>query len=79
MTLNAFAAGSRQNSAIAVTEGLLRRLTLAEIAGVLAHEVAHIRNNDLLVMGLADVITRVLQLDELRGARACGLQRARLS
>lgn len=62
LTLNAFAAGSRDHSAIAVTEGLLRRLSLAETAGVLAHEVAHIRNNDLLVMGLADVITRVLQL-----------------
>lgn len=62
MTLNAFAAGSRDRSAIAVTEGLLRRLTLAETAGVLAHEISHIRNNDLLVMGLADVITRVLQL-----------------
>lgn len=62
MTLNAFAAGSRDHSAIAVTEGLLRRLSLPETAGVLAHEMAHIRNNDLLVMGLADVITRVLQL-----------------
>lgn len=62
MTLNAFAAGSREHSAIAVTEGLLRRLSLAETAGVLAHEMAHIRNNDLFVMGLADVITRVLQL-----------------
>lgn len=62
MTLNAFAAGSRDHSAIAVTEGLLRRLSLTETAGVLAHEIAHIRNNDLLVMGLADVITRVLQL-----------------
>jgi len=62
MTLNAFAAGSRNYSAIAVTEGLLRRLSLAETAGVLAHEMSHIRNDDLLVMGLADVITRVLQL-----------------
>jgi heat shock protein HtpX len=61
-TLNAFAAGSRQHSAIAVTEGLLRRLSLSETAGVLAHEMAHIRNNDLLVLGLADVMTRLLQL-----------------
>ncbi len=61
-TLNAFAAGCREHSAIAVTEGLLRRLSLAETAGVLAHEMAHIRNNDLLVMGFADVMTRVLQL-----------------
>lgn len=61
-TLNAFAAGTPAHSAIALTEGLLRRLSLAETAGVLAHEMAHIRNNDLLVMGLADVITRVLQV-----------------
>jgi heat shock protein HtpX len=61
-TLNAFAAGSRDHSAVAVTEGLLRRLSLAETAGVLAHEIAHIRNNDLMVLGLADVMTRLLQL-----------------
>ena len=62
MTLNAFAAGSPRHSAIAVTEGLLRRLSLREIAGVLAHEMSHIRNNDLWVMGLADLMTRVLQI-----------------
>lgn len=62
MTLNAFATGSPANSAIAVTEGLLRRLSLRELSGVIAHEISHIRNNDLEVMGLADVITRFLQL-----------------
>lgn len=62
MTLNAFAAGSPKHSAIAITEGLLRRLTLREIAGVLAHEMSHIKNNDLWVMGLADLITRFLQI-----------------
>ncbi len=62
MTLNAFTTGSSERAAIAVTEGLLRRLTMREIAGVLAHEVSHIRNNDLWVMGLADIITRLVQL-----------------
>ncbi len=62
LTLNAFATGSPERSAIAVTEGLLRRLTLREISGVLAHEMSHIRNNDLWVMGLADVMSRFLQL-----------------
>lgn len=62
MTLNAFATGTPQHSAIGVTEGLLRRLSLREISGVLGHEISHIRNNDLAVMGLADVITRFLQL-----------------
>ena len=62
MTLNAFAAGTPDRAAIAITEGLLRRLTLREIAGVLAHEMSHIRNNDLHVMGFADLVTRLLQL-----------------
>lgn len=62
MTLNAFATGTPQHSAIAITEGLLRRLTLREISGVLAHEISHVRSNDLEVMGLADVMTRFLQL-----------------
>lgn len=61
-TLNAFATGSPSHSAIAITEGLLRRLSLREIAGVLAHEISHIRNNDLQVMGMADIVTRFLQM-----------------
>lgn len=61
MALNAFAAGKPDHAVIAITEGLLRRLTLREIAGVLAHEVSHIRNNDLWVMGVADALTRATQ------------------
>lgn len=60
--LNAFAVGTPERSAIALTEGLLRRLTLREIAGVLGHEIAHIRANDLEIMGLADVTTRFAQI-----------------
>ncbi len=58
-TLNAFAVGSRKQSAIAVTDGLLRQLSLREIAAVLGHEISHIRNNDLWVMGLADTFSRI--------------------
>lgn len=61
-TLNAFATGSPHRAAIGITEGLLRRLTMREIAGVLAHEISHVRNNDLWVMGLADTMTRLTQL-----------------
>lgn len=61
-TLNAFATGSRSDASIAVTDGLLRRLELHEIAGVLAHEVAHIRNNDLWVMSLADMMSRLTRV-----------------
>lgn len=61
LTLNAFAVGSGHDTAIALTEGLLRRLSLREVGGVLAHEISHIKNKDLWVMGLADLITRFLQ------------------
>ena len=61
MTLNAFATGTPKNAAIGITEGLLRRLDFNEVAGVLAHEISHIRNNDLTVMNLADVMTRFTQ------------------
>lgn len=60
-TLNAFATGTPENATIAITEGLLRRLTMREITNVLAHEMSHIRNNDLWLMNLADVMTRFVQ------------------
>ena len=61
MTLNAFATGCKSNAAIGITEGLMRKLNMRELAGVLAHEVSHIRNNDLLVMSLADLMSRLTQ------------------
>jgi heat shock protein HtpX len=51
---NAFATGrSPKHAAVAVTEGLWRRLEPREIEGVLAHELAHIANRDVLIMTLA--------------------------
>lgn len=58
--LNAFAVGSNQDSAVAVTDGLLRVMNGRELAGVLAHEISHIRHQDTRVMGLADFVSRVL-------------------
>lgn len=61
LTLNAFATGSRERSAVAITEGLLRKLSMKELAAVLAHEVSHIKNNDLHVMAIADIASRLVQ------------------
>ena len=57
--LNAFAVGNAQDSAIAVTDGLVRGMTMRQIAGILAHETSHVVNGDLKVMGLADVLNRI--------------------
>lgn len=65
--LNAFAVGSPDRSAVAVTDGLLRRLGMRELLSVLAHEVSHIRSNDLWVMGLADLFSRATSMLSLLG------------
>ena len=65
--VNAFTVGSRQQAAIALTDGLLRHLSTRELAAVLAHETAHVANGDLLVMGLADYISRLTSILSLIG------------
>ena len=52
----AFTAGSRENAAIAVSDGLLRRLSHQELYAVLAHEISHIRHNDIRIMSFASLV-----------------------
>lgn len=55
--LNAFATGrDPQHSLVAVTTGLLQTLDRQELEGVIAHEMSHIYNRDILLMGVAAVI-----------------------
>ncbi len=65
--VNAFAVGNRHSSGIALSDGLLRALNRRELAGVLAHEIAHIAHGDLRVMGLADYVSRLTALFALVG------------
>ena len=74
---NAFATGrSPKKAVVAVTEGLLRHLPRDQVRGVLAHELAHVSNRDILVMTIAAMIgaaiaaiANILQFSLLFGGR----------
>jgi heat shock protein HtpX len=57
---NAFATGKgHRNSVVAVTTGLLSLLEYDELEGVLAHELTHIKNRDVLVITLASLFSTI--------------------
>lgn len=60
---NAFAAGhSRKTATVCVTTGLMQRLERGELEGVVAHELAHIANKDVIVMTIAGFLATVAGL-----------------
>jgi heat shock protein HtpX len=84
--LNAFATGrSPEKASVAITSGLLEKLNRDELQGVIAHEVSHIKNRDVLVMSMAGVIlgtivilawyaTRMLFFSSMTGGRRSSSQ-----
>ena len=60
---NAFATGRNpQNAAVAVTTGLMQSLSREELAGVIAHELAHVKNHDTLLMTITATIAGAISM-----------------
>jgi heat shock protein HtpX len=60
---NAFATGRNpQNAVVAVTDGLLRIMNRQEVMGVLAHELAHVKNRDILIGSIAATLAGAVML-----------------
>ena len=85
---NAFATGRNvENAVVAVTTGLMDKMNRQELEGVIAHEIAHIRNGDILVMTvavatagsialIADIFWRMLYFGALTGGGASHRRRS---
>src|ERR1700759_3118713 len=60
---NAFATGRNpQNAAVAVTTGILQSLSREELAGVIAHELAHVKNHDTLLMTITATVAGAISI-----------------
>ena len=68
--LNAFATGRDPNKAsVAITSGLLQKLNRDELQGVMAHEISHIKNRDVLLMAMCGVLLGTIVILAYYGSR----------
>ena len=59
---NAFAVGAGDSSSVALTDGIIRMMNPRELAGILAHELTHVRCRDTSVLGIADIFSRTISV-----------------
>jgi heat shock protein HtpX len=68
--LNAFATGRDPNRAsVAITSGLLQRLNRDELQGVIAHEISHVKNRDVLLMAMCSILLGTIVILAWYGSR----------
>jgi heat shock protein HtpX len=69
-SLNAFATGrDPKRASVAITSGLLEKLNRDELQGVIAHEISHIRNRDVLLMAMCSVLLGTIVILAWYGSR----------
>jgi heat shock protein HtpX len=69
-SLNAFATGRDiKHASVAITSGLLQKLNRDELQGVIAHEIGHIKNRDVLLMALCSVLLGTIVILSYYGSR----------
>ena len=68
--LNAFATGRDPNKAsVAITSGLLQKLNRDELQGVIAHEISHVKNRDVLLMSMCSILLGTIVILAWYGSR----------
>ncbi|CAA6803401.1 MAG: Probable protease htpX homolog [uncultured Campylobacterales bacterium] len=83
--MNAFASGWGDNSLVAITTGLINKLNREEIQAVMAHEITHVRNEDIKLTLVVGVLTNIMLFVVnnivyffMRGSRSKGAQNAKM-
>ena len=65
--MTAFTVGLNKHSSIVVSDGLLRRMNRREISAILAHEVSHIKHQDMRIMAIADAMDQLVRMLSVLG------------
>ncbi len=65
--MNAFTVGYNQNATIALSDRLLRRMNRREINAILAHEISHIKNQDMRIMAMTTAMDQLIRVLSVMG------------
>jgi heat shock protein HtpX len=78
-SMNAYALGSSNDAVVTLTAGLLRGMTIDEVAAIVAHEIAHISSNDASTMAFSASLQRAVGIASLAGLATLARRRTPLA